>query len=55
MDSVPRLAWGCFEERGKRLVMPLNVQAHHALIDGIHIAKLIACADELIQDCEAIL
>lgn len=54
-DFVPRLAWGRFEERDNRLLMPLNVQAHHALIDGIHIAKLITCLQELIRTANSIL
>lgn len=55
LDSVPRLAWGRFEEKDNRLIMPLNVQAHHSLIDGIHIAKFIERTEELIQDCAAFL
>ena len=55
LDSVPRFAWGRFEEKGGRIVMPLNVQAHHAFIDGIHIAKLITCLQELIDAAESIL
>ncbi|MDA5561170.1 tetratricopeptide repeat protein [Exiguobacterium sp. MMG028] len=38
-DSVPRIAWGKFERQGERLRMPLSVQAHHALVDGVHIGK----------------
>lgn len=38
-DSVPRIAWDKFERQGERLVMPLSVQAHHALGDGVHIGK----------------
>jgi chloramphenicol O-acetyltransferase type A len=38
-DSVPRLAWGKFFEDGKYLKMPLSVQGHHALIDGIHMGR----------------
>ena len=38
-DSVPRIAWGKFERQGSRMVMPLSVQAHHALVDGVHIGK----------------
>jgi chloramphenicol O-acetyltransferase type A len=55
LDSVPRVAWGRFEERGNRLFMPLNVQAHHALIDGIHIAKFITRVEELIRIADSIL
>ena len=35
-DSVPRLAWGKFFREGERLKMPLSVQVHHALMDGLH-------------------
>ena len=38
-DSVPRFAWGKFFEDGKVLKMPLGVQVHHALMDGIHVGK----------------
>jgi len=35
-DSVPRFAWGKFREEGQKTVMPLAVQGHHALMDGLH-------------------
>lgn len=38
-DSFPRFAWGKFFEEGESLKMPLSVQAHHALADGIHMAR----------------
>lgn len=41
-DSVPRFAWGKFFEDGERLKMPLDVQGHHALMDGIHMGRFYA-------------
>ncbi len=41
-DSVPRFAWGKFFKEGKCLKMPLSVQAHHALMDGIHMGRFYA-------------
>lgn len=38
-DSVPRVAWGKFHQRDDRWIMPFNVQAHHALVDGLHMGK----------------
>ena len=36
-DSVPRIVWGkYFKENGKTM-LPLSVQAHHALVDGKHV------------------
>lgn len=41
-DSVPRIAWGKRFEDGSTLKMPLAVQGHHALMDGIHMGKFYA-------------
>lgn len=46
-DSVPRIAWGKFFEQTGKTLMPLSVQAHHAIVDGRHIGKYF-------QDFEAI-
>lgn len=53
-DSVPRIAWGRFEEQEGKLVMPLNVQAHHAFIDGIHLARFFEKVEDLIQNAETV-
>jgi chloramphenicol O-acetyltransferase type A len=38
-DSVPRIAWGKYFEDGDSLKMPLDVQGHHALMDGFHMGR----------------
>ncbi|MCB9523762.1 MAG: hypothetical protein H6702_10365 [Myxococcales bacterium] len=35
-DSVPRIAWGRIGADGS---MPLNIEAHHALVDGLHLGR----------------
>lgn len=42
VDSVPRFAWGKFFKEGESLKMPLSVQGHHALMDGIHVGRYYA-------------
>jgi len=54
-DSVPRFAWGKFFEEGKFLKMPLSVQAHHALMDGIHIGRFYAEVQDYLQQPEVVL
>jgi len=39
VDSIPRFAWGKFFQDGGLVKMPLSVQAHHALMDGIHMGR----------------
>lgn len=38
-DAVPRLTWGQFTQNLGRWSMPLSVQVHHALMDGLHIGR----------------
>lgn len=55
VDSIPRFAWGKFFQEGERLKMPLGVQAHHALIDGIHAGKFYTQAQDFFQHPERFL
>ena len=38
-DSIPRFAWGKYFKEGDALKMPLSVQGHHAVMDGIHMGR----------------
>jgi chloramphenicol O-acetyltransferase type A len=40
-DAKPRLTWGKFEEINRKKMMPLSIEAHHALVDGRHVGMLI--------------
>jgi len=40
-DAIPRLIWGKFEEINGKKMMPLSIEAHHALADGRHVGMLI--------------
>jgi len=37
-DSNPRITWGRYESREGRLMLPVTLLAHHALVDGVHVA-----------------
>ena len=37
-DSHPRITWGRYEANADgRLIMPVTLQAHHGLVDGLHL------------------
>jgi len=55
VDSVPRFAWGKFFEDGKSLKMPLGVQAHHAVMDGLHMGRYFEIVQEYFQQPESVL
>jgi chloramphenicol O-acetyltransferase type A len=54
-DSIPRFAWGKFFHEGRSLKIPLSVQGHHALMDGIHMARFCAGIEELVHHPQACL
>ena len=55
VDSVPRFAWGKLFEDGKFLKMPLSVQAHHALMDGLHLGRYYKIVQEYFRQPEFVL
>jgi chloramphenicol O-acetyltransferase type A len=49
-DSIPRFAWGKFFPDGETLKIPLSVQGHHALMDGLHMAKFYEKVESYLAD-----
>lgn len=39
-DSIPRFAIGKYELREDKYLLPLNIQAHHGFLDGVHVGIL---------------
>jgi chloramphenicol O-acetyltransferase type A len=52
-DSVPRIAWGKFFQEDERLKMPVSVQAHHALVDGVHMGRYFEIMQEYLDHPES--
>lgn len=38
-DSNPRITWGKYFEQNGKVLVPVSILCHHALVDGLHIAK----------------
>jgi chloramphenicol O-acetyltransferase type A len=54
-DSVPRFAWGKYFTEGRGLKLPLSVQGHHALMDGIHMGKFYGHIEDSLDQPEVVL
>jgi chloramphenicol O-acetyltransferase type A len=54
-DSVPRFAWGKYFKEGDTLKMPLSVQGHHAVMDGIHMGRFYEKVQEYLVQPEVVL
>ncbi|NLO91470.1 MAG: hypothetical protein GX410_05705 [Elusimicrobia bacterium] len=53
-DSIPRVVWGKYVRRGRRSVMGVSVQCHHALVDGRDVALFLQKAQELADGAAAV-
>lgn len=49
-DSIPKFALGRIEAEGSRLWLPLSVEVHHALMDGLHVGRFIELFEAALQD-----
>jgi chloramphenicol O-acetyltransferase type A len=38
-NGIPKVAFGKYREAGGRALMPVSVEAHHALMDGLHAGR----------------
>ncbi len=45
-DSIPRITFGKFFSQGDKVLLPVDLTAHHALVDGLHIAHFFARLEE---------
>ena len=54
-DSVPRIAWGKFFDDSGSKKMPLSVQVHHALMDGIHVGKFYSEVQNILDHPDLVL
>ena len=40
-DAVPKIAFGRIEADGERRWMPMSVEVHHAMMDGLHVGRFV--------------
>lgn len=53
LDSIPRLAWGKYHVVGNTVKMPLEVQGHHALMDGLHMGRYYEAVQAYLDEPES--
>ncbi len=48
-DSVPKIVFGAYRESDGRWLMPVSVEVHHALVDGLHVGRYYAAFQGLLE------
>lgn len=52
-DSIPRLAFGRAQAEGGALWLPMSVEVHHALMDGVHVGRYVQAFEAALREPEA--
>jgi chloramphenicol O-acetyltransferase type A len=51
-DSIPKIAFGKFVRENQRTLLPFSVEVHHALMDGLHVARYVNLMEEVLAKPE---
>jgi chloramphenicol O-acetyltransferase type A len=51
-DSEPKIAFGKFTRENDRMLLPISVEVHHALMDGLHVGRYLARLEEALAEPE---
>lgn len=51
-DSIPKMVFGKYFQDSDKIKMPFSVEVHHALIDGLHIARYLELFQKYLNDPE---
>jgi chloramphenicol O-acetyltransferase type A len=51
-DSVPKIAFGKFAKENERTFLPISIEVHHALMDGLHVGQFLSRLAEALNDPE---
>jgi len=54
-DSVPKIAFGKFTQEGQRMLLPISVEVHHALMDGLHVGRYLGQLEEALLNPQVFL
>ena len=51
-ESIPRIVYGKFVQENGRLMLPISVEVHHALVDGLHVGRFFTRFEEALAEPE---
>lgn len=54
-ESVPKIAFGKFIKENERILLPISVEVHHALMDGLHVGRYLTRLEEALGEPETYL
>ena len=53
-DSIPKIAFGKFLSENQRVLLPISIEVHHALLDGFTVGRYLTRLEEMLSNPEAV-
>ena len=50
-DAIPKFIFGKANQQGDKMMMPIALQVHHALVDGLHVARFFERFQTALDNC----
>lgn len=54
-DSIPKIVFGKYTNKNGRIMMPVSIEVHHSLVDGLHVAKYLDQFQEVLNSLQELL
>ena len=52
-DSIPKIVLGKYQNKENRKIMPISIEVHHSLMDGLHLAKYLSLLQTILDKPES--
>ncbi len=52
---MPKIAFGKFTQEDQRMLLPISVEVHHALMDGLHVGRYLSQLEEALLNPQVFL
>ena len=52
-ESIPRIVFGKITDSNERQVLPISVEVHHALMDGLHVGRFLEHVEKAFSEPES--
>ena len=53
-DSVPKISTGKLMKEDDKIIMPISLHTHHAILDGFHVGQFFNQLEKMFRDCDGI-
>jgi len=50
LNSIPKVIYGQCHKQGEQMLMPISVEVHHGMMDGLHVGRFVSTLQEMFDN-----